>query len=67
MILIDHLIGYEGGKFLIRETDGIIKNGTILGFLMLIPVFLVWFIALLIAKFQRFSPNKLNKEKISSR
>jgi hypothetical protein len=55
MILIDHLIGYEGGEFLVSKTDGIIKNGTLLGILMLIPVFLVWFVTLLITKIKRRS------------
>uniref|UniRef100_A0A7C6A8R6 Uncharacterized protein n=1 Tax=candidate division WOR-3 bacterium TaxID=2052148 RepID=A0A7C6A8R6_UNCW3 len=55
MILIDHLIGYEGGEFLVSKTDGIIKNGTLLGILMLIPVFLVWFVTLLITKIKRWS------------
>lgn len=46
MILVDHLLGYGGGKFLEFETDGLIKNGTLLGVLMLIPVFIIWLIAL---------------------
>ena len=45
MILVDHLLGYEGGKFLEIETDGMIKNGTLLGIMMLIPVFFIWFTA----------------------
>lgn len=53
MILVDHLLGYEGGKFLETETDGMIKNGILLGIVMLIPVFLIWFIALSVSKFQR--------------
>ena len=55
MILVDHLLGYEGGKFLEIETDGMIKSGTLLGIVMLIPVFLIWFIALFISKLQRWS------------
>lgn len=50
MILVDHILGYEGGKFLEIETDGIIKSGVWLGIAMLIPVFLMWFIAILISK-----------------
>jgi hypothetical protein len=46
MILVDHLLGYKGGKFLETETDGIIKNGILLGIVMLLPIFFVWFIAI---------------------
>ncbi len=53
MILADHILGYEGGKFLEMETDGIIKSGVWLGIAMLIPVFLMWFIAILISKSKR--------------
>lgn len=48
MILVDHLLGYDGGNFWEIKTDGIIKNGILLGIVMLIPVFLIWLIALLI-------------------
>lgn len=51
MILVDHLLGYEGGKFLEIETDGMIKNGTLLGIMMSIPVFFIWFIALISGDF----------------
>lgn len=47
MILVDHWLGYEGGKFFQSSTDGLIKNGILLGVVMLLPVFFVWFIALL--------------------
>jgi len=50
MILVDHLLGYEGGQFLESETDGLVRSGTLLGILMLIPVFIMWLIALLIPK-----------------
>lgn len=53
MILVDHILGYEGGKFLEMETGGMIKSGTLLGIIMLIPVFLIWFVALFISKPQR--------------
>ena len=52
MILVDHLLGYDGGQFLEFETDGIVTNGTLLGILMLIPVFVIWLGALFIPKFQ---------------
>lgn len=55
MILADHLLGYEGGKFLEIETDGMIKSGTLLGIVMLAPVFFIWFIVLFISKLQRWS------------
>ncbi|MEM3494010.1 MAG: hypothetical protein QXD15_06615, partial [Thermoplasmata archaeon] len=44
MILVDHSIGYmeEGGDFIEVETDGLVPNATLLGFLMLIPVLGVW-------------------------
>lgn len=53
MILVDHFLGYEGGKFLEIETDGMIKNGSLLGIVMLIPVLFIWFITLFISKPQR--------------
>ncbi len=45
MILIDHLLGYKGGAFLETETNGFIPNSTLLGLAMLVPVLLVWVIA----------------------
>ncbi len=53
MILVDHLLGYEGGKFLKMETDGMIKNGILLGIVMLIPVFFIWVSFFFISKFQK--------------
>ena len=50
MILVDHILGYEGGAFLEMETDGLIQNGIILGILMLIPVLAIWLIALFLSK-----------------
>ncbi|MBN2250879.1 MAG: hypothetical protein JW724_02240 [Candidatus Altiarchaeota archaeon] len=46
MILVDHVLGYEGGPFLEAETDGLIPDGTVLGIAMLIPVFMIWEISL---------------------
>ncbi|MFA4996391.1 MAG: hypothetical protein WC536_04605 [Patescibacteria group bacterium] len=43
MILVDHILGYEGGSFLESQTDGLINNATVLGLLMLIPVIIIWF------------------------
>jgi len=53
MILIDHLLGYEGGEFLERTTDGLIKSGATLGWVMLIPVVVVWLISLLTTNLRR--------------
>jgi len=50
MILIDHWLGYEGGDFIEKTTDGIIKNGVVLGLVMLVPVFITWGITLLLEK-----------------
>jgi len=50
MILVDHLMGYEGGSFIEMETDGLIQNGTVLGIAMLIPVFIIWEFSLLVKK-----------------
>lgn len=50
MVLIDHVLGYEGGEFLEMETDGLITNGTVLGIVILIPLFIIWELALLIPK-----------------
>ena len=53
MILIDHILGYEGGAFLEKTTDGMIKNGAVLGIAMLVPVFIIWGISLLISNLKR--------------
>ena len=50
MILVDHVLGYEGGQFLEVETNGMIRSGTLLGVVMLVPVFLVWGLALFVSK-----------------
>jgi hypothetical protein len=50
MVLVDHVMGYAGGGFVEMETDGLIKDGTVLGIAMLIPIFIVWAAQLLIAK-----------------
>ncbi|MFA5771272.1 MAG: hypothetical protein WC974_00875 [Thermoplasmata archaeon] len=50
MILVDHILGYEGGAFIEMETDGLIENGTVLGITMLIPVFVIWEISLFVSK-----------------
>jgi len=50
MILVDHVLGYEGGPFLEVETEGMISSGALLGVVMLIPVFAVWIGFLAFAK-----------------
>ena len=50
MILVDHILGFEGGEFIELETDGLITNGTLLGIVMLIPIFVFWEILLIISK-----------------
>jgi len=50
MILVDHIIGYEGGAFIELETEGLITNGTLLGIVMLIPIFVLWEVLLITSK-----------------
>lgn len=42
MILVDHVLGYEGGEFIEMTTEGMITSGTVLGIAMLIPIFIAW-------------------------
>lgn len=53
MILVDHILGYEGGAFLEKTTDGMIANSAVLGIAMLVPVFAIWGISLLISNLKR--------------
>ncbi|MCM8783924.1 MAG: hypothetical protein NC818_04020 [Candidatus Omnitrophica bacterium] len=53
MILIDHILGYEGGPFLEKTTEGLIKNGTFLGLAMLVPVLGIWMVSVLITNSKR--------------
>ena len=50
MIMVDHILGYEGGAFIELETDGLITNATLLGIFMLMPVFIIWGLVLMIKK-----------------
>ena len=50
MILVDHILGYQGGEFIELETDGLITSGTLLGIVMLIPIFILWEILLIVAR-----------------
>lgn len=47
MILIDHIIGYEGGPFLEAKTSGLITSGWLLGMVMLGPVLVLWLVIVL--------------------
>ena len=49
MILVDHILGYEGGEFIEMTTEGVITNGTMLGIAMLIPIFMIWEIYVIIS------------------
>jgi len=53
MILVDHILGYKGGAFLEKTTDGMIANSAVLGIAMLVPVFVIWGISLLISNLKR--------------
>ena len=50
MILVDHILGYEGGEFLDMTTEGLITNGVVLGIVMLIPILILWEILLITSK-----------------
>jgi len=50
MILVDHVMGYEGGPFIEMQTDGLIENGTVLGIAMLMPVLIIWEIQVVSSK-----------------
>ena len=50
MILVDHILGFEGGAFIELETEGMITSGTLLGIVMLIPIFVFWEILLITSK-----------------
>ena len=50
MILVDHVLGFEGGAFIELETEGLITNGTLLGIVMLIPIFVLWEVLLITSK-----------------
>lgn len=50
MVLVDHIMGYQGGPFIEMETNGLITNATVLGITMLIPIFIIWEISLVHSK-----------------
>jgi hypothetical protein len=48
MVLVDHAIGFiSGEKFIEVTTNGLIRSGTMLGILMVLPIFAIWAIAVL--------------------
>jgi len=53
MVLVDHIMGYEGGAFVEMETEGLIPNGVVLGITMLIPIFIIWELSLVHTKLKR--------------
>jgi len=55
MILVDHVLGYNGGAFLESKTGGLITNGTMLGIVMLIPVLFIWLVFLYSSKHKKHS------------
>ncbi len=63
MVLIDHSIGFiqEGGEFIEITTDGYIKNGTLLGITMLMPIFIVWEVVALVSKGKRAQISKRSR------
>jgi len=50
MIMVDHIIGYDGGEFFEVQTEGLITNGILLGFVMIIPILIIWEIILIISQ-----------------
>jgi len=53
MILVDHILGYDGEAFVTMETEGLINSSITLGVLMIIPVLLIWLVILFIDKNKR--------------
>lgn len=58
MILVDHIIGYQGGGFLERTTEGLVRSGIMLGLVMLLPVFFIWGLVLFITKIRARAVNR---------
>jgi hypothetical protein len=50
MLLVDHVMGYEGGPLIEMETEGLIESGTVLGIAMLIPIFVIWEVSLVLSQ-----------------
>ncbi|MGQ9707688.1 MAG: hypothetical protein ACUVUR_02285 [bacterium] len=60
MILVDFILGYEGGRFIETTTDGLVKNGALLGLLMLVPVLVIWLGGLIVSRGRPKSVNRLS-------
>lgn len=58
MIVVDLIIGYQGGEFFERTTEGMVRSGTMLGLLMLLPVFFIWGLVLVITKIRARAVNR---------
>ena len=55
MVLVDHIMAFiEGEPFIIVTTDGLIRSGTMLGFVMIIPVFMIWIIAVSLPQMKKY-------------
>jgi|GEM_PF-217213 hypothetical protein len=57
MTLVDRSIGFvvEGGEFIEVTTEGYVQNGTLLGVMMLMPIFFAWGAMVVIFKAKRSS------------
>ena len=50
MVLVDHIISFfETGVFIEATTDGLIKNSTLLGLVMVLVVVIVWVVVLVVS------------------
>ncbi|HIH29876.1 MAG: putative membrane protein [Candidatus Jorgensenbacteria bacterium GW2011_GWA2_45_13] len=49
MVAVDHFLAFLSGEpFIEFETDGTIQNSVLLGFAMVIPIFLIWAVAVFV-------------------
>ena len=49
MVLVDHIMGFiQNGKFIVLTTNGLIKNATVLGIVMVLSVLAVWLLAIVV-------------------
>ncbi len=56
MVLVDHLIAFmEEGTFIELTTDGLIESSAVLGLAMIVPILIIWMIAVF------FSLKKVSK------
>jgi len=46
MVAVDRFVSYlEGGQFMEGTTDGLVENSALLGVAMLVPIILIWAVA----------------------